>query len=57
VANVAWQTQPPDEAGEPTDEAPAEDAEVVDLTRQRFLGWVRGMFGGKGTNLPPRDES
>ena len=26
---------------------------VVDLTRQRLLGWLKGMFGG---DKPPSDE-
>jgi hypothetical protein len=62
VTHVAWRSQPPDEAAEPKDEAaqpkdgaPSEDAEVVDLTKQRFLGWVKGMFGG-GKTPPPEDD-
>ena len=56
MAHVAWRSQPPDEAAEePTPGAPDEDAEVVDLTKQRLLGWLKGMFGGQ---KPPRgDES
>lgn len=34
---------------------PDEDAEVVDLTKQRLLGWLKGMFGGQ--KRPPHDES
>jgi hypothetical protein len=56
VAHLAWRSQPPDEAAEePTADAPDEDAEVVDLTKQRLLGWLRGMFGGE--RQPPPDES
>ena len=47
MANLAWRAQPPDESADEQAEAPAEDAEVVDLTKQRLLGWVKGMFGGK----------
>ena len=32
-----------------------EEAEVVDLTKQRLLGWLKGMFGGE--KKPPRGES
>lgn len=54
VAHMAWRAQPPDEAAEePGGEAENEDAEVVDLTKQRLLGWLKGMFGG---DKPPRDE-
>ena len=52
---MAWRSQPPDEIPEPSEEAPPEDAEVVDLTKQRFLGWVKGMFGGRKT-LPPDED-
>jgi hypothetical protein len=56
VAHLAWRSQPPDEAAEePTADAPDEDAEVVDLTKQRLLGWLKGMFGGQ--KPPPGDES
>jgi hypothetical protein len=55
VAHLAWRSQPPDEAAEePTADAPDEDAEVVDLTKQRLLGWLKGMFGQQP---PPGDES
>ena len=56
MAHVAWQSGPPDEA--PNDsvaEAEGESAEVVDLTKQRLLGWLKGMFGGQ--KQPRRDES
>jgi hypothetical protein len=56
VANLAWRAQPPDESADEQAEAPAEDAEVVDLTKQRLLGWVKGMFGGKSKTQPPSDE-
>ena len=36
-------------------DAQDEDAEVVDLTKQRLLGWLKGMFGAQ--KQPPRDES
>lgn len=36
-------------------DAPEEDAEVVDLTKQRLLGWLKGMFGGE--KRPPSGES
>jgi hypothetical protein len=56
VAHLAWRSQPPDEAAEePTGEAPEEDAEVVDLTKQRLLGWLKGMFGGQ--KQQPGDET
>jgi hypothetical protein len=56
VAHLAWRSQPPDEASdEPTDDAQEEAAEVVDLTKQRLLGWLKGMFGGE--KKPPRGES
>jgi hypothetical protein len=54
VAHLAWRAQPPDETpDEPAAEAEGEDAEVVDLTKQRLLGWLKGMFGG---DKPPSDE-
>jgi hypothetical protein len=54
VSNVAWRAQPPDDASdEAAADAQDEDAEVVDLTKQRLLGWRRGMFGG---DKPPSDE-
>jgi hypothetical protein len=46
VSNVAWRAQPPDDASDEPVEGQEEDAEVVDLTRQRLLGWLKGMFGG-----------
>ena len=53
MANLAWRAQPPDESSdEPAAEA-EEDAEVVDLTKQRLLGWLKGMFGGDKS--PPED--
>ena len=56
MAHVAWRSQPPDEAAEePTADAPDGDAEVVDLTKQRLLGWLKGMFGGQ--KPPTGDES
>jgi hypothetical protein len=56
MANVASRAQPPDEApDEPTSEQ-EEEAEVVDLTQQRLLGWLRGMFGGP-KKQPPRDDA
>jgi hypothetical protein len=54
VANLAWRSQPPDESADEQVEAAEEDAEVVDLTKQRLLGWVRGMFGGR--KQPPDDQ-
>ena len=55
MANLAWRAQPPDEASdEPTPEAKSEDAEVVDLTKQRLLGWLKGMFG---SDKPPVDKA
>ncbi len=54
VAHLAWRAQPPDEASdEPAAEDTDEDAEVVDLTKQRLLGWLKGMFGG---GKQPPDE-
>jgi hypothetical protein len=54
VAQLAWRAQPPDGASdEPADEVQDEDAEVVDLTKQRLLGWLKGMFGG---DKRPSDE-
>ena len=56
MANVAWQSGPPDEAPDgPAAEPEEEDAEVVDLTKQRLLGWLKGMFGGQ--KRPPDDET
>ena len=56
MAHVAWQSGPHDEApDEPVAETEEESAEVVDLTKQRLLGWLKGMFGGQ--KPPPRDES
>jgi hypothetical protein len=55
VAHLAWRAQSPDETpDEPAADAQDEDAEVVDLTKQRLLGWLKGMFGGQ--KQPPRDE-
>jgi hypothetical protein len=57
VTNVAWRAQPPDEASdEPIRDSEDKDAEVVDLTHQRLLGWLKGMFGGE-KKQPPPDES
>jgi hypothetical protein len=57
VTHVAWRAQPPDE---PSDERPYEatneEAEVLDLSKQRLLGWFRGMFGGDKSPQPSRDE-
>src|SRR6185436_1829982 len=47
VSNVAWRAQPPEEASDEPAEVQEGDAEVVDLTKQRLLGWVKGMFGGR----------
>ena len=56
MAQLAWRSQPPDEASEdPKADTPEEDAEVVDLTKQRLLGWLKGMFGGQ--KQPPDNES
>jgi hypothetical protein len=56
VAHVAWRAQPPDETpDESAADAPEQDAEVVDLTKQRLLGWLKGMFGGQ--KQPPQDKS
>jgi hypothetical protein len=57
VSHLAWRSQPPVEPARDLDgETPEEEeAEVVDLTEQRLLGWVKGMFGG-AENRPPRDE-
>ena len=55
MTHVAWQSGPPDEAPEEqTADAPEEEAEVVDLTEQRLLGWLKGMFGSQ--KRPPSDE-
>jgi hypothetical protein len=55
VAHLAWQSGPPDEASdEAAADTPEEDAEVVDLTKQRLLGWLKGMFGGQ--KRPPGGE-
>jgi hypothetical protein len=56
VSNVAWRAQPPDEASDEPVEVQEDDAEIVDLTKQRLLGWVKGMFGGK-KQPSARDES
>ena len=48
MAHVAWQSGPPDEVpDDPQAEPKEKDAEVVDLTKQRLLGWLKGMFGGE----------
>ena len=46
MSNVAWRAQPPEDASDEPVEGQEDDAEVVDLTRQRLLGWLKGMFGG-----------
>jgi len=56
VSNVAWRAQPPEEASDEPAEVQEGDAEVVDLTKQRLLGWVKGMFGGRKQPLE-RDKS
>ena len=57
MTHLAWRAQPPDEAwDEPVGDSEDKDAEVVDLTHQRLLGWLKGMFGGEKTP-PRRDES
>ena len=54
---MAWQSGPPDESPEePTADVQEEDAEVVDLTKQRLLGWLKGMFGGQKRQQPPPDK-
>jgi hypothetical protein len=55
VSHLAWRSQPPEEPAEDLAEGGEADAEVVDLTKQRLLGWLRGMFGGE--KQPPPDES
>ncbi|HEX5468734.1 MAG TPA: hypothetical protein VFW80_06780 [Gaiellaceae bacterium] len=55
MAHLAWRAQPPDEPSERPSEAPDEEAEVVDLSKQRLLGWLKGMFGG-GKQEPPRED-
>jgi hypothetical protein len=56
VAHLAWQSGPSDEPSEtPTTETPEKEAEVVDLTKQRLLGWLKGMFGSQ--KRPPSDAS
>ena len=54
MANLAWRAQPPESSDEPAAEAEKEDAEVVDLTKQRLLGWLKGMLGG---GKSPRDDA
>lgn len=56
MAHLAWRAQPPDESSDERTDAPTEDAEVVDLTKQRLLGWVKGMFGGGKRETPPDDR-
>jgi hypothetical protein len=53
MAHLAWKAQPPDEPAEHPEETQPEDAEVVDLNKQRLLGWLKGMFGGP-KKQPPR---
>lgn len=55
MANLAWRAQPPDEASGETGATEEQDAEVVDLTHQRLLGWLKGMFG-TDSHQPPRDD-
>ena len=55
MAQLAWRSQPPEEPAQEPGEATEEEAEVVDLTRQRLLGWVKGMFGGQGSK-PSADD-
>jgi hypothetical protein len=55
VSHLAWRAQPPDEPADEPSEKPDEDAEVVDLTKQRLLGWLKGMFGS-GKPEPPSEE-
>jgi len=55
VAQLAWRSQPPEEPAQEPGEPVEEDAEVVDLTKQRLLGWVKGMFGGKDRKPPAND--
>jgi hypothetical protein len=55
VSHLAWRSQPPEEPAGDLVEGEEADAEVVDLTKQRLLGWLRGMFGGE--KQPPPDES
>lgn len=57
MADLASRAQPPDEASdEPIGDSEGKDAEVVDLTHQRLLGWLKGMFGSE-KKQPPPDES
>ena len=56
MAHLAWRSQPPEESADDQAETPQEDAEVVDLAKQRLIGWVKGMFGGKKKE-PPRKRS
>jgi hypothetical protein len=57
VSHLAWRSQPPEESASDPAETPDEDAEVVDLTRQRLLGWLKGMFGGQGTPPDKQDRA
>ena len=52
MSNVAWRAQPPDDASDEPVEGQEDDAEVVDLTRQRLRGGLTALFGG---HTPPRD--
>lgn len=54
MAHLASRSQPPEEPAREPGEPDEEDAEVVDLSKQRLLGWVRGMFGGK--DRKPSDD-
>jgi hypothetical protein len=49
---LAWRAQPPDEPADERSDSVDEDAEVVDLTKQRLLGWLKGMFGGPKPEAP-----
>jgi hypothetical protein len=57
VSHLAWRSQPPDEPAADPAETPDEDAEIVDLTRQRLLGWLKGMFGGGSSSPSDRDRT
>jgi hypothetical protein len=56
VAHLAWRAQPPDESAEEREDAPHEDAEIVDLTKLRLLGWFKGLFAGGKRGAPPDDR-
>jgi len=55
VSHLAWKAQPPDESSEDRADVSDEEAEVVDLSKQRLLGWVKGMFGGSKRRTPSED--